>query len=102
MVEVEGHVGALVFGLLGESKVPVVLMVGRVHFYEGHSIQDITFPIRVMKLLGIKQVIGKLLSLLSLSNPTVTNAAGGLNQEYKVGDIVVLSDVSVLEILLLC
>ncbi|CAF9925449.1 MAG: hypothetical protein GOMPHAMPRED_003891 [Gomphillus americanus] len=76
---VEGHVGSLVFGFLGWKQTPVVLMVGRVHFYEGHSIEDVTFPVRVMKLLGVEQII-------------VTNAAGGLNPEYKVGDIVVLSD----------
>lgn len=57
---VEGHVGALVFGYLGKSESPVVLMVGRAHFYEGHSMQDITFPMRVMTLLGINQVIGML------------------------------------------
>ncbi|RPA87168.1 purine nucleoside phosphorylase I, inosine and guanosine-specific [Ascobolus immersus RN42] len=74
-----GHAGKLVFGLLGESKTPVVLMVGRVHFFEGHSIERVTFPVRVFKLLGVETVI-------------VTNAAGGLNKEYKVGDICVLND----------
>ncbi|KAI5803260.1 purine nucleoside phosphorylase [Geopyxis carbonaria] len=67
---VPGHEGRLVFGLLGDSKTPVVMMVGRVHFYEGHPLNEITFPIRVMKLLGIGSII-------------VTNAAGGLNPEYK-------------------
>ncbi|KAL7267848.1 Purine nucleoside phosphorylase [Rhizina undulata] len=76
---VQGHAGKLVFGLLGNKKTPVVMMVGRVHFFEGHSIEKVTFPTRVMKILGIKTVI-------------VTNAAGGLNPEYRVGDIVILND----------
>jgi len=67
------------FGQLGEERQPVVLMVGRVHFYEGHSIRAVTFPIRVLKLLGVNTLI-------------VTNAAGGLNPQYAVGDLVVLSD----------
>ncbi|KAL9107570.1 MAG: hypothetical protein Q9227_007570 [Pyrenula ochraceoflavens] len=75
---VEGHDGKLVFGFMGKN-IPVVLMVGRTHFYEGHSIDSITFPVRVFKLLGIETLI-------------VTNAAGGLNPEYAVGDIVVLND----------
>jgi len=76
---VVGHAGKFVFGFLGERKTPVVVMVGRVHFFEGHSIQKVTFPTRVMKLLGIHTLI-------------VTNAAGGLNTEFAVGDIVVLND----------
>ncbi|CAZ86073.1 unnamed protein product [Tuber melanosporum] len=74
-----GHAGKFVFGLLGEKKTPVVVMVGRVHYFEGHSIEKVTFPMRVMKLLGIHTVI-------------VTNAAGGLNSEFSVGDIMVLND----------
>ncbi|KAF8476103.1 purine nucleoside phosphorylase-like protein [Kalaharituber pfeilii] len=76
---VVGHVGKLVFGLLGETQTPAVLMVGRVHFYEGHSIEKVTFPIRVLHKLGVTTLI-------------VTNAAGGLNPGYRVGDIVVLND----------
>lgn len=76
---VVGHAGKLVFGHLGEKKTPVVVMVGRAHFYEGHSIEKVTFPVRVMKLLGIQSII-------------VTNAAGGLNPEYNVGDIMILND----------
>jgi len=76
---VVGHAGKLVFGFLGEKKTPVVVMVGRAHFYEGHSIEKITFPTRVMKLLGIESLI-------------VTNAAGGLNPEFHVGDIMLLND----------
>ncbi|OJJ43708.1 hypothetical protein ASPZODRAFT_135703 [Penicilliopsis zonata CBS 506.65] len=75
---VTGHSGKLVFGLLA-GKVPAVLMVGRAHFYEGHSIDQVTFPIRVFKLMGIETIF-------------LTNAAGGLNPEYAVGDIVVLND----------
>ncbi|KAE8145545.1 nucleoside phosphorylase domain-containing protein [Aspergillus avenaceus] len=75
---VPGHAGKLVFGLLG-GQVPVVLMVGRAHYYEGHTINRVTFPIRVFKLLGIDAIV-------------LTNAAGGLNSEYAVGDIVVLND----------
>lgn len=55
------------------------MMVGRVHYFEGHSIEKVTFPTRVMKILGIKTVI-------------VTNAAGGLNPAFSVGDIVILND----------
>ncbi|KAJ5092251.1 hypothetical protein NUU61_007121 [Penicillium alfredii] len=71
---VAGHAGKLVFGLLGH-KIPAVLMVGRTHYYEGHSIDRVTFPIRVFKQLGVDTVV-------------LTNAAGGLNAEYSVGDIV--------------
>ncbi|KAL3455640.1 nucleoside phosphorylase domain-containing protein [Aspergillus heterothallicus] len=75
---VAGHAGKLVFGLL-DKQVPAVLMVGRAHYYEGHSIDQVTFPIRVFKLLGVDTVI-------------LTNAAGGLNPDYVVGDIVLLND----------
>ncbi|KAJ5166503.1 purine nucleoside phosphorylase [Penicillium canariense] len=70
---VAGHAGKLVFGLLGQQ-IPAVLMVGRAHFYEGHSMDQVTFPIRVFKQLGVDTVV-------------LTNAAGGLNSEYRVGDI---------------
>lgn len=76
---VQGHAGKLVFGYLGGSKTPSVLMVGRVHFYEGHNIDKTAFPVRVLKLLGVKVVI-------------VTNAAGGLNPNFRVGDICLLND----------
>ncbi|PGH31599.1 purine nucleoside phosphorylase I, inosine and guanosine-specific [[Emmonsia] crescens] len=75
---VPGHVGKLVFGTLG-TDIPGVLMVGRSHYYEGHSADRITFPVRLFKLLGIEIIV-------------VTNASGGLNPEYEVGDIVVLND----------
>jgi purine-nucleoside phosphorylase len=55
---VPGHKSELVFATIGNDKKPVVAMVGRLHFYEGHSMQQITFPIRVFHLLGIKTLIG--------------------------------------------
>ncbi|KAM5441166.1 Purine nucleoside phosphorylase [Microsporum ferrugineum] len=75
---VPGHLGKLVFGLLG-SNVPAVLMVGRAHFYEGHSMQKVTLPVRIFKLLEVETVV-------------VTNACGGLNPDYAVGDVVILND----------
>ena len=74
---VEGHTGKLIFGILGGKK--VVAMQGRFHFYEGYTIEKVTFPVRVMKLLGIKHLI-------------VSNASGGVNPDYKVGDLMILSD----------
>jgi purine-nucleoside phosphorylase len=74
---VEGHKGALVFGTIGTKK--VVAMQGRFHFYEGYSIKEVTFPVRVMKFLGIEKVI-------------VSNASGGVNPNYKVGSIVIIKD----------
>ncbi|MCJ1248319.1 hypothetical protein MMC30_005536 [Trapelia coarctata] len=76
---VQGHAGKLLFGFFTNNTPPVVLMIGRAHFYEGHSIDHIAFPIRVLKLLGIETLI-------------VTNAAGGLNHDYSVGDVVIISD----------
>ncbi len=74
---VEGHSGRLVVGELeGQS---VLIMQGRVHTYEGYSAHDVTFPIRVMKLLGIETVI-------------LTNAAGGLNPAFHVGDLMLITD----------
>lgn len=74
---VEGHHGNLVIGHLDGQ--PVVAQQGRAHFYEGYSAQEVTFPIRVMHLLGVKTVI-------------LTNAAGGLNQSYRTGDLMLLND----------
>jgi purine-nucleoside phosphorylase len=74
---VEGHAGELVLGLLQDC--PVIIMRGRVHYYEGHTMQQITFPIRVMWALGIKYLI-------------VTNAAGGLNPSFRAGDLMLLTD----------
>ena len=72
-----GHKGRLVSGTL--SGAPVICMQGRLHYYEGHDMQDIIFPIRVMKLLGVETLI-------------VTNAAGGVNLSYNVGDLMVIED----------
>ena len=74
---VEGHSGRLIFGKLGGKQ--VVAMQGRFHFYEGYAMGKVTFPIRVMKLLGIKDLI-------------VSNASGGVNPDYEVGDLMILSD----------
>ena len=74
---VQGHKGTLVFGTIGDKK--VVAMQGRFHFYEGYDMKQVTFPVRVMKFLGIQKLI-------------VSNASGGVNPAYKVGDIVVITD----------
>jgi len=74
---VPGHSGQLVIGHL-EGK-PVVAQQGRAHFYEGYTPQQVTFPIRVMHRLGVHTVI-------------LTNAAGGLNRSYRVGDLMLISD----------
>ena len=72
-----GHKGQLVFGTL--NGVTVLCMQGRLHFYEGHPMDAIIFPIRVMKLLGVQTLI-------------VTNAAGGVNKGYQVGDLMLIQD----------
>ena len=74
---VEGHIGRLVIGKL-EGKV-VVAMQGRFHYYEGYSMQEVTFPVRVMKLIGVTKLI-------------VTNAAGAVNTEFKPGDLMIIND----------
>ncbi len=73
----EGHAGRLVIGKV--NQVPLVAMQGRVHFYEGYSLEQVTFPIRVFHLLGIKTLI-------------LTNAAGGVNVQLSQGALMVLSD----------
>ena len=73
----EGHAGNLVGGRLGGQE--VVAMQGRVHYYEGYSMQEITFPVRVMKALGVDSLI-------------VSNAAGGMNPQYRAGDLVAIVD----------
>jgi len=75
--KVAGHAGRLVCGNLQGKN--VVVMQGRFHFYEGHDIQTCGFPVRVMKLLGIETLI-------------VTNAAGGVNEKYEAGDLMVIND----------
>ena len=74
---VQGHKGALVFGTIGDKK--VVAMQGRFHFYEGYSMKEVTFPVRVMKYLGVEKLV-------------VSNASGGVNPNYEVGSIVILKD----------
>ncbi|NLD21604.1 MAG: purine-nucleoside phosphorylase [Bacteroidales bacterium] len=73
----DGHKGNLIIGILSGKK--VIIMQGRFHYYEGYSMQQITFPIRVMKVLGVEFLL-------------VTNASGSLNQNYSLGDLVVLSN----------
>lgn len=74
---VESHKGQLVFGHL--DGIPVVAMVGRFHYYEGYSMKEVTFPVRVLKLLGIDLLV-------------ISNAAGGTNPDYQAGDIVFVRD----------
>jgi purine-nucleoside phosphorylase len=74
---VHGHAGQLVIGTLEGCR--VVTQQGRAHFYEGYTMQQVTFPIRVMRELGVTTLI-------------LTNAAGGVNREYRVGDVMMLSD----------
>ncbi len=74
---VEGHSGRLIFGTLGGKK--VVAMQGRFHYYEGYTAQQVVFPVRVMKLLGIKYLF-------------VSNAAGSMNTTFRVGDVMVIND----------
>ncbi len=71
------HAGKLIFGQLGHR--PTVIMSGRFHYYEGYSYTELALPVRVLSLLGVKTLI-------------VTNAAGGVNLDYSVGDIMVISD----------
>lgn len=74
---VEGHSGQLIFGQLGGKN--VVAMKGRFHYYEGYDMKEVTFPVRVMKLLGAESLI-------------VSNAAGGLNPDFKQGDMMIITD----------
>jgi len=74
---VESHSGKLIFGELG-GKI-IVAMQGRFHYYEGYSAEEVTFPIRVMKMLGVKHVL-------------VSNASGGVNPDFEVGEIMLIND----------
>ena len=74
---VEGHTGGLIEGKLGGK--PILAMEGRFHYYEGYSMKEVTFPVRVMYELGIKTLF-------------VSNAAGGMNPTFKIGDLMVITD----------
>lgn len=74
---VEGHSGNLIFGKLGNKR--VMAMQGRFHFYEGYDMKQVTFPVRVMKALGVKTLF-------------VSNAAGGMNPTFEIGDIMIIND----------
>jgi purine-nucleoside phosphorylase len=74
---VEGHSGKLIFGSLGGKN--VVAMQGRFHYYEGYDMQQITFPVRIMKSLGVKLLC-------------VSNACGGMNPSFEVGEIMIITD----------
>ncbi len=74
---VEGHDGKLVFGKIGDKQ--VMLMAGRFHYYEGYSMEEVTFPVRVMKALGVETVV-------------VSNASGGTNPTFKIGELMIIRD----------
>lgn len=74
---VEGHAGRLIFGRLGDTD--IMAMQGRFHFYEGYDMKEVTFPIRVMRELGIKTLY-------------VSNAAGGMNPDFRIGDLMIIRD----------
>ena len=74
---VEGHTGKLIFGILGGKK--VVVMSGRFHYYEGYTPRQVAYPVRIMKLLGVKTLL-------------LSNAAGGVNPDFQVGDMMILTD----------
>src|ERR1043165_4366447 len=74
---VEGHGGSLIFGELGGKN--VIAMSGRFHYYEGYSMEEVTFPVRVMKALGVETLL-------------VSNASGGMNENFEVGDLMILTD----------
>ena len=74
---VEGHSGKLIFGKLGNKE--ILAMQGRFHFYEGYAMTEVTFPVRVMRELGIKTLF-------------VSNAAGGMNPDFEIGDLMIITD----------
>ena len=74
---VEGHKGKLIFGKLGQKD--IMAMQGRFHYYEGYTMQQVTFPVRVMRELGIKTLF-------------VSNAAGGMHPDFEIGDLMIITD----------
>ena len=74
---VAGHKGELIFGTL--ENIPIIAMNGRFHYYEGYDLKDVTYPIRVFKLLGVETII-------------LTNAAGGINLNFEKGDLMIIED----------
>ncbi len=74
---VQGHKGRMIFGTLGNKY--IMAMQGRFHYYEGYTMREVTFPVRVMKAIGVKTVF-------------VSNAAGGMNPAFKVGDLMIITD----------
>ena len=74
---VEGHSGKLIFGMLGGKN--VVAMQGRFHYYEGYDMKQVTFPVRVMRFIGIERLF-------------VSNASGGVNPDFEIGDLMILND----------
>ena len=77
MTTVEGHAGQFIFGYIED--VPIVCMQGRIHYYEGFSMEDVVLPIRFMAIMGVETLI-------------LTNAAGGINKDFDVGDMVLITD----------
>ena len=74
---VAGHKGELIFGTI--ENVPIIAMNGRFHYYEGYNLSDVTYPIRIFKLLGVETII-------------LTNAAGGINLNFEKGDLMIIED----------
>lgn len=74
---VEGHSGKLIFGKLGDTE--VLAMQGRFHYYEGYDMKEVTFPVRVMKAIGIETLL-------------VSNASGGVNPDFEIGDLMIITD----------
>ena len=72
-----GHTGQLIFGKLGGKR--IIAMAGRFHYYEGYSVDQVVFPVRLMKFLGVKTVL-------------LSNAAGGMNPTFRVGDLMIITD----------
>ena len=74
---VQGHSGQLIFGKLEGKR--IVAMAGRFHYYEGYAVDQVVFPVRLMKFLGVKTLL-------------LSNAAGGMNPAFKVGDLMIITD----------